>query len=69
MLGDFDNRTSEGTHVAGRVRQPYGGSINGVGVRFQAFRINDLELVAQIFPRWNPLTSWMRQIEDFQRAA
>ena len=21
-------------------------------------------LVAQIFPRWNPLTSWMRQIED-----
>jgi hypothetical protein len=27
------------------------------------------EMVAQIFPRWNPLTSWMRQIEDFQRAA
>jgi hypothetical protein len=26
-------------------------------------------LVAQIFPRWNPLTSWMRQLEDFQRAA
>ena len=25
--------------------------------------------VDQIFPRWNPLTSWMRQIEDFQRAA
>jgi len=25
--------------------------------------------MAQIFPRWNPLTSWMRQIEDFQRAA
>ncbi|HEX2462045.1 MAG TPA: hypothetical protein VHJ58_17995, partial [Vicinamibacterales bacterium] len=25
--------------------------------------------VAQIFPRWNPLTSWMRQIEGFQRAA
>jgi hypothetical protein len=23
----------------------------------------------QICPRWNPLTSWMRQIEDFQRAA
>jgi hypothetical protein len=23
----------------------------------------------QIFPKWNPLTSWMRQIEDFQRAA
>jgi hypothetical protein len=27
------------------------------------------ELVAQIFPRWNPLTSWTRQIEGFQRAA
>jgi hypothetical protein len=26
-------------------------------------------MVAQICPRWNPLTSWMRQIEDFQRAA
>ncbi len=24
-------------------------------------------MAAQIFPRWNPLTSWMRQIEDFQR--
>jgi hypothetical protein len=23
----------------------------------------------QIFPRWNPLTSWMLQIEGFQRAA
>ena len=26
-------------------------------------------MVAQIFPRWNPLTSWMRQIEGCQRAA
>jgi len=26
-------------------------------------------LVAQIFPRWNPLTSWMREIESFQKAA
>ena len=48
---------------------PTGGSINEVGWRFQPSRISDLELVAQIFPRWNPLTSWMRQIEDFQRAA
>jgi len=45
------------------------GSIDGVGSDFQPFRINDLELVPHIFPRWNPLTSWMRQIEDFQRAA
>jgi hypothetical protein len=28
-----------------------------------------LRLVAQICPRWNPLTSWMRHIEEFQRAA
>jgi hypothetical protein len=32
-------------------------------------RQGDEHLVAQIFPRWNPLTSWIRQIEDFQRAA
>ena len=49
--------------------QSHNGSICGVGWRFQSFKINDLEMVAQIFPRWNPLTSWMRQIEDFQRAA
>jgi hypothetical protein len=45
------------------------GSINEVGVSFHPFRNSNLEMVAQIFPRWNPLTSWMRQIEDFQRAA
>jgi hypothetical protein len=31
--------------------------------------IHERRMVAQICPRWNPLTSWMRQIEDFQRAA
>ena len=25
-------------------------------------------LVDQIFPRWNPLASWMWQIADFHRA-
>ena len=30
---------------------------------------HEWRMVAQIFPRWNPLTSWMRQIEDFQMAA
>ena len=34
-----------------------------------AFDSRERRMVAQIFPRWNPLTSWMRQIEDFQRAA
>jgi hypothetical protein len=55
-----------------RAQQPQrssSGSIYGVGGRFQSFKINDLEMVAQILPRWNPLTSWMRQIEDFQKAA
>lgn len=33
------------------------------------FERSEEHLVAQSFPRWNPLTSWMRQIEDFQRAA
>ena len=33
-------------------------------------RLNyERRLVAQICPRWNPLTSWMRKIEGFQRAA
>jgi hypothetical protein len=45
------------------------GSIDSLGSRFLPFRIIRLELVAQIFPRWNPLTSWIRQIEDFQRAS
>jgi hypothetical protein len=44
------------------------GSINAVGGLFQSFRIN-LELVAQICPRWNPMTSWMRHIEAFQATA
>jgi len=40
-----------------------------IGSDRKSLEIKRLELVAQIFPRWNPLTSWMRQIEDFQRAA
>jgi hypothetical protein len=35
----------------------------------EACKVETERMVAQIFPRWNPLTSWMRQIEDFQRAA
>jgi hypothetical protein len=45
------------------------GSINEVGWRFQPFRINDLELVDQIFTSWNPLTSWFRQIDDIRAAS
>jgi hypothetical protein len=45
------------------------GSIDGLGTRFQMFRINSLEMVAQIFTSSNPLISWLRQIEGFQQAA
>jgi hypothetical protein len=47
----------------------------GTGVTAPAFSyLREIQtgnegLVAQIFPRWNPLTSWMGQIEDYQRAA
>jgi site-specific DNA recombinase len=41
----------------------------GVGGRFQSFTINDLEMVAQICPRWNPLTSWLQEIQFFRTAA
>ena len=47
----------------------------GTGATAPAFsylreiRTENEGLVDQIFPRWNPLTSWMRQIEDYQRAA
>jgi hypothetical protein len=60
---------SEGTHVAGRVRRPYAGSINGVGVRFQAFRINDLEMVDQNGVSWNRVTSWLRVVDALRRVA
>jgi hypothetical protein len=36
------------------------GSIDGVGWGFQPFKINDLELVAQIFTGSNPLMSWLQ---------
>jgi hypothetical protein len=46
-----------------------GGSITEVGVSFQPFRINDLELVAQIFPRWNRLQPWFELVGAFKDAA
>jgi hypothetical protein len=46
-----------------------GGSIDEVGWRLQPFRINDLEMVDQIFTSWNPLTSWLRHVEGLMRAA
>jgi len=50
-------------------RSTAGGSINLVGSRFQSFKINDLEMVAQICPRWNRLADWLRAAEGYAAAA
>jgi hypothetical protein len=36
---------------------------DGVGSKFQPFRINDLELVNQNSASWNPLLNWLRQMD------
>ena len=46
-----------------------GGSINEVGWGFQSFRINDLEMVAQICPRWDRVADWLREAEGYAAAA
>ena len=46
-----------------------GGSIYGVDWGFQAFKINDLEMVAQICPRWNRLQPWFELVGAFKDAA
>jgi hypothetical protein len=50
-------------------QESHSGSIYGVGGRFQSFKINDLELVAQICPRWNRLQPWFELVEAFKEAA
>jgi hypothetical protein len=45
------------------------GSIYGVGRRFQSFGINDLEMVAQICPRWNRLEPWFELVGAFKEDA
>ena len=71
--GSLDDRTREqrmsATEELSESSRKCGGSINGVGWRFQSFRINDLELVAQIFPRWNRLQPWFELAGAFKDAA
>ena len=50
-------------------RATTGGSIHGVGRRFQLFRISNLEFVAQIFPRWNMMEHWFKLADAFRSAA
>jgi hypothetical protein len=33
------------------------------------FRINDLEMVAQICPRWNRTSDWLKGLYEFRIAA
>jgi hypothetical protein len=58
-----NGRTSAGT------RHSYRGSISEVGRRFKSCRISDLEMVAQIFPRWNRVADWLKEAERFSTAA
>ena len=39
------------------------------GCGFLVFRINDLEMVAQIFTRWNRLANWLKEAEGYAAAA
>ena len=50
------------------------GSTNCVGGRFRSFEISNLEMVDQMCVSWNPLRSWLRQLDglrstDFVRHA
>jgi hypothetical protein len=55
--------------TAAATRHRHSGSIYGVAGRFQPFRINNLELVAQICPRWNRLQPWFELVGAFKDAA
>ena len=55
------------SHASNRSKD--GGSTNRVGSRFQSFGINDLEMVAQICPRWNRLQPWFELVGAFKDAA
>ena len=73
--GQFDEeRSGSGDRcTTDALQQPHdishSGSIYGVGWRFQSFRINDLEMVAQICPRWNRLQPWFELVGAFKDAA
>jgi hypothetical protein len=61
-VSEFASNRGASVHEHAGVRPPCWCSI-------QAFKINILEMVDQIFASWNPLTSWLRQIVGLQRAA
>jgi len=42
-------------------------ALEGRCIGFDGFRV--VVMVAQICPRWNPLTSWLQEVELFRTAA
>jgi len=46
-----------------------GGSITGVGSRFQLFRINNLEMVDQNSGSWNQLVDFLSQVDRLREPA
>jgi hypothetical protein len=50
-------------------RMTTSGSTTMWDCRFQSFKINDLKMVAQIFPRWNRLAEWLSRVRHFENAA
>ena len=63
--GEYQRRAS----AMLQTRHSHSGSIYGVGRRFQPCRINNLEMVAQICPRWNRTADWLRAAEQYSLAA
>jgi hypothetical protein len=55
------------SHASNRSKD--GGSIDGVGSRFQSFRINDVEMVDQNSVSWNRLVHWFGLMEALKNAA
>jgi hypothetical protein len=60
-LDDDENDPARGARAAG--------SIDGVGWRFQAFKINDLEMVARTTPVGTKLHVWLRQLAALRLVA
>jgi len=48
---------------------PVTGSTSTIWVDSPLLKISGLELVDQTFESWNPLTSWLRRLEELRAAA
>jgi len=55
--------------AARRMLSPVTGSTSTIWVDSPLLKISGLELVDQTFESWNPLTSWLRRLEELRAAA